>query len=85
MVSILGMINLILLGHNQSPEAIVGKWHALRDRIYDAINSLQSSSHLSERRTSSLRKNKLLDVLRSSKSRGLVFNSSFNTDLTTAN
>ncbi|KAL7530443.1 hypothetical protein ACHAXR_005667 [Thalassiosira sp. AJA248-18] len=48
MISILGTINLILLGHGQSPEVIIDKWHALRDRIDGVINSLQSSPHGSE-------------------------------------
>lgn len=53
MISILGQINLLLLGRTQSPESVAEKWHALRDRIYGAINKTpqasdtQSSSSLS--------------------------------------
>jgi len=53
MIPILGMTNLVLLGH-KSPDAIVDKWHALRDRIRAVINSLQNSSNGSEGQSATL-------------------------------
>ena len=44
MISIFGMINLIFLGQQLSPEAIIDKWNVLRNRIYGEINSLQGKT-----------------------------------------
>lgn len=53
MIPILGMINLMLLGHNQSPEDILEKWNSLRERIHAVISS-QGSSQGSVGQSSSL-------------------------------
>lgn len=66
MISILGMINLMLLGHKQTPEVIVDKWRALRDRIYAVINALQGSTHVTEGQSATtVPKIKMFEVLRS--------------------
>jgi len=46
MISILGMINLMLLGQDHSLS--LDRWHALRDRIYSVINSLHSNVQSNE-------------------------------------
>jgi len=47
-ISSLGMINLMLLGHSMgqrtNPDAVLTKWHNLRDHIYDVINSMENSN-----------------------------------------
>ena len=46
LISIIGMINLMLLGQKQSPDVIIKKWHALRDRIYTVINSMENGDEV---------------------------------------
>ena len=46
LISIIGMINLMLLGQKQSPDVIIKKWHALRDRIYTLINSMENDDEV---------------------------------------
>jgi len=45
-ISSLGMINLLLLGHSMGqrtdPNAVLTKWHNLRDHTYDVINSMEN-------------------------------------------
>jgi len=46
LISIIGMINLMLLGQKQSPDVIIKKWRALRDRIYTVINSMENGDEV---------------------------------------
>lgn len=54
MISILGMINLLLMGNKQSPEVILQKWHSLRDRVNSVINLTQRKSNGGEGNSATL-------------------------------
>ena len=45
-ISSLGMINLMLLRNEQPPEVALGKWHNLRDRIYEVVNAMESEGSI---------------------------------------
>eukprot|EP00585_Thalassiosira_rotula_P014872 CAMPEP_0196167872 /NCGR_PEP_ID=MMETSP0911-20130528/2883_1 /TAXON_ID=49265 /ORGANISM="Thalassiosira rotula, Strain GSO102" /LENGTH=172 /DNA_ID=CAMNT_0041433801 /DNA_START=54 /DNA_END=572 /DNA_ORIENTATION=+ len=47
MISVLGMINLMLLGHSQDPPVITEKWYNLRDRIH--VDVIRNKSQAGEK------------------------------------